>query len=1402
MGFTYKFLVFFLLSTVLAQQDADAIWNALHRGRLEVNVVNYSHLLHVLGTQGRISDMMKVYDEMFDVGVEPNAISYTNMISACANQRNMDAALHILDKMKSSGIRPTVVTYGAAMKACVNCNALERAFGLLGEAEKNGVPLNTELFTHLIVGCIHQGNIDLAWKTFDHMRIWHCAPDAVAYTAMISACGRTDNVERALNLYTEMLQYGVSPTHVTFNALIYACARSFRRFNHAFNLVEEMKANGYAPDIRTYNSLLLACSHTGQVNKAKSYMYQMHSDGLQPDIVTFNTMISVYARAMLEHGPKAQRRHLARMDPEERREVELESRVSGEELLDIDAPEGSKHPSTDLKVVNNKDLKELSIRLLSEYYNTKNKEGTENYSKQELDILEEGPDHPAFDPPSSEPGEGSWSDLRESSYQDDRQAWIEGGMGEGAIKDMEWEFVHGRPDTDTENSDPEIQSIIKRRVERGQSLAKRESNFRKYMGLQPSHFEQIALEEEDELRDIADQTNIQVPADMKEAIPRKDVGSSKGQGALDRFQEYFEQIREKKRERLFDSLKERLRSKTKRKSREETPVHRRAQMERADEHYTKANENLMAAVTKLFSHSGGLVDLAKIAESSNVSYNKLLKLQQKLQAGVPAPVAISAVGIDPEYEMSRLMAEVGHDIREAYNTEPDTEAELENISVKGIPATEYIYRTDSENDWKPDFSKDDISKMGDIVEEKLEEDFQRKLRQVSEELDKQLQAWGDRDTTDADEQSAYLQESYKQSLEKEPPALRTVLNSEFLQNPDTPEKVEGWHTYLDLLGNLSDAPSNVPQVSNAVQPKRESLEDQTLTKTAYQKQDTQFAVANSEIQSLNDTTLSGLEGSTNHGSSSLEEPYPGYDPTHVVSSNGIVWEQVADDDEPPSSGLVRRRRSGWAIEGYDYLPRPASLVRPNGEDVSCFLRTDPTIAQDVLQTKEVVDDIYVHVESDNVGIRAEPLKSAKPLSFGHQVEGTDQLTALGVKDTQQVYSQFIKERPRSEFKDVEEEDGVNHEYGTENADTDVSAPQSWTDSMSTRFESPHKNEAESSTNIDGGSMNLAAPSLVQESIVTSSVDKAVSSSRFPDPDEKDGDVAFDQELGSVLDENALGRLGEEMGYNLGQRFKTKFNKPRKESKKIAQHEPKEPEINRVENVKRRLQNAADEFNQPLGDVERALIAATDSKPQAEKRESNDTPPSTMDSFLAVKKFEEGWLDRKDLYERTHSESIKQVASSLNEKGDMERDTVDDDQLYGTSGILSQYGKKVMNARARLASAISPGSKGELRLRALQKFSEELFAGAHWAPTELPKDVNEARKVFMEETFNTYEELKRSGYKPDKFTLNSVVAACTNAGKAKLAYKFIQEEFTRYAVMPDERTFRALLRMVSENANRF
>lgn len=100
----------------------------------------------------------------------------------------------------------------------------------------------------------------------------------------------------------------------------------------------------------------------------------------------------------------------------------------------------------------------------------------------------------------------------------------------------------------------------------------------------------------------------------------------------------------------------------------------------------------------------------------------------------------------------------------------------------------------------------------------------------------------------------------------------------------------------------------------------------------------------------------------------------------------------------------------------------------------------------------------------------------------------------------------------------------------------------------------------------------------------------------------------------------------------------------------------------------------------------------------------------------------------------------------------------------------------------------------IRLSALQKMSHQLFEGAHWLAEPLPKDKGQARSILIQDAERVYVHIKSLGHTPDKYTLNSMVAAYANANLKDKAQDFVLSEFPAAGVIPCERTCRSFVKL--------
>lgn len=293
----------------LVAENVDGWLAALSSGAQMGSAREWTHVVRVLGAQGRLKDALKALVAMRAASVAPTQATFVAVLSAAAAASAAPAlAREIWSALLSAAGTvgaPSAVAWGAFLHALARGGDRAGALAALRDAAAAGISLNATHFTAIVVAQTAAGAYEAAEDAFHHMRTFHAQPDAVAYTALIVALGKRDRVEEAINLLWDMRDSGVDPTALTFNALIHVAARSIRLHEQAFSLAARMDAAGLAHDTRTTNALLLACSHKGDVTKAREIMSKFVGAGGAPNLITFNTLLTVYARALrrgtLEH---------------------------------------------------------------------------------------------------------------------------------------------------------------------------------------------------------------------------------------------------------------------------------------------------------------------------------------------------------------------------------------------------------------------------------------------------------------------------------------------------------------------------------------------------------------------------------------------------------------------------------------------------------------------------------------------------------------------------------------------------------------------------------------------------------------------------------------------------------------------------------------------------------------------------------------------------------------------------------------------------------------------------------------------------------------------------------------------------------------------------------------------
>jgi len=295
---------------------------------------------------------MRLFEEMFAVGIEPSAETYSTMIQITYKQDQWRTVVQLFDEMHLANCEPNACSYKLAISACLRLYDTKKAKTLLERAVSSSVALTPAFFTATICAAEKAQNAPLALQLLTLMENTlsstprspnvkpnesnnlkpnsnslksprtplskrsssprsqnrfgdgehgHPLFNEIPYNATISALRRAGDLNGALKVLNRMKKLKVLPDTVTYNTLLAACERAGAK-NKALQLFQQMqqeqKTNPRAgPDTITFNSLISCCGRAGDWKLGLSLLDDMKRGGYTPDEITFTSAITACGKA-------------------------------------------------------------------------------------------------------------------------------------------------------------------------------------------------------------------------------------------------------------------------------------------------------------------------------------------------------------------------------------------------------------------------------------------------------------------------------------------------------------------------------------------------------------------------------------------------------------------------------------------------------------------------------------------------------------------------------------------------------------------------------------------------------------------------------------------------------------------------------------------------------------------------------------------------------------------------------------------------------------------------------------------------------------------------------------------------------------------------------------------------
>ncbi|GMY37836.1 pentatricopeptide repeat-containing protein At5g46460, mitochondrial [Fagus crenata] len=318
------------------------------------DVAAWNSMIHGYCSNGRVEDAMKLFEEM----PHRNVITWTSMIGGFDQNGKSNEALFLFGKMVGSGVESTSTTLVCVLTACANifhlhlgvqihgqivklayhfdefisaslvtfysnCKQIDNACKVFHEIMHKNVVVWTALVTGYGSNCKHED----ALKVFGDMIKIGVLPNQSSLTSALNSCCGLEALERGKEFHSVAIKFGLETDAFVGNSLIVMYTKCgnisdgiavFKRISeknivswnsvivgcaqHGFGLwtltlFSRMIRAKVDPDEITFTGLLSACSHSGMLQKGRSFFKNFSQDkSIEVKLEHYACMVGVLGR--------------------------------------------------------------------------------------------------------------------------------------------------------------------------------------------------------------------------------------------------------------------------------------------------------------------------------------------------------------------------------------------------------------------------------------------------------------------------------------------------------------------------------------------------------------------------------------------------------------------------------------------------------------------------------------------------------------------------------------------------------------------------------------------------------------------------------------------------------------------------------------------------------------------------------------------------------------------------------------------------------------------------------------------------------------------------------------------------------------------------------------------------
>lgn len=169
------------------------------------NVITWTALICGYGQNGRVAEVLELFDKMIEEGLRPNYVTFLAVLSACSHGGLVDEGWKYFSSMKDYGIQPCAKHYAAMVDLLGRAGKLEEAYRLVNSSPCKE---NSVLWGSLLGACRIHGNVKLLKLSADKFFELQ-PPDSGKYVVLSNSFATYGLWENVAELRGLMREFGV-----------------------------------------------------------------------------------------------------------------------------------------------------------------------------------------------------------------------------------------------------------------------------------------------------------------------------------------------------------------------------------------------------------------------------------------------------------------------------------------------------------------------------------------------------------------------------------------------------------------------------------------------------------------------------------------------------------------------------------------------------------------------------------------------------------------------------------------------------------------------------------------------------------------------------------------------------------------------------------------------------------------------------------------------------------------------------------------------------------------------------------------------------------------------------------------------------------------------------------------